>query len=388
MSAKKTKGFFSNIREEDGVLHFHITGLDISLINGMRRTIMNTVPTVGFRSEPYEKSTIVIEKNTSIFNNEVVSHRIAMVPIFMPSDVTPETFPLDRYEFHLDVTNSTKVPLDITTKDFQIWDKTTAGYIRDTKAFLPPDPITGDYILLFTLNPKANTYAEFESIKVKATVVLGNGKENSHFNPVSQVAYTFTVDPRMAEAGFEEYKSQAEKKKKSELTGEEVDALRKRFDSLDKARFYKKNEEGDPTDYDFTVETLGTISARTVVEKGWDYMARVVQAALERLEKGDDSVTIVNTTKAMIGFDILFDGEEHTLGNLIQFAFLRNPSFSYAGYYIPHPLKKSMTVSAAFVNKDDNTFENMKKVLSDTMANIVREIRYVANEWKDFIKVT
>jgi DNA-directed RNA polymerase subunit L len=348
---------------------------------------MNTVPTIGFRSEPYEKSTITIEKNTSIFNNEVVAHRIAMVPIFVPPDFTHETFPLDRYEFHLDVTNDTKVPIDVTTKDFKIWDKTIAGYITDTKTFLPPDPITSDYILLFSLNPKANTYAEFESIKVKAELVLGNGKENSHFNPTSQVAYTFTVDEKLAAAGFEDLKTQAAKKKGAELTEADIESLKKKFDSLDKARFYKKNEEGDPTDYDFSVETLGTISARSAVQKGWDYMARVVQAALERLEKGDDSITIINTTKAMIGFDILFDGEEHTLGNILQFAFLRNPSINYAGYFIPHPLKKSMTVSVSFVNKDDNSFENVKKVLSDTLANIVREIRYVADEWRDFTKV-
>ena len=47
-------------------------GLNVSIVNGIRRTLLSTIPTVGFRTE-IDDSNIIIEKNTTSLHNEFSS---------------------------------------------------------------------------------------------------------------------------------------------------------------------------------------------------------------------------------------------------------------------------------------------------------------------------
>ena len=66
-----------------------------TLANVLRREILVSVPTVGFRTEPVEKTQVVIDTNTTPLMNEMLAHRIGMIPI----RADPDMFDPDRYEF-------------------------------------------------------------------------------------------------------------------------------------------------------------------------------------------------------------------------------------------------------------------------------------------------
>ena len=62
-------------------------GLNKSIVNSLRRTLLSSIPSVGFRTE-MKKCDIKIVKNTSPLHNEYILHRIAMIPLY----INPESY--------------------------------------------------------------------------------------------------------------------------------------------------------------------------------------------------------------------------------------------------------------------------------------------------------
>ena len=54
-------------------------GLDVSIINALRRVIINNIPNAGFNNEV--SSDINIVDNNTVIHNEYLEHRISMIPI-------------------------------------------------------------------------------------------------------------------------------------------------------------------------------------------------------------------------------------------------------------------------------------------------------------------
>jgi hypothetical protein len=82
---------------------FDLIGVDTSIANALRRILLAEVPTMAIE-------TIYIQDNTSIVQDEVLSHRLGLVPIFADPDQF-EDFPagsdptdLNTIVFKLDVT--------------------------------------------------------------------------------------------------------------------------------------------------------------------------------------------------------------------------------------------------------------------------------------------
>ena len=80
-------------------------GLNKSIINSLRRVLLSSIPSVGFRTE-MENSDIKILKNTTPLHNEFISHRIGMIPLY----IDPKNYKKD-YLFKLKVESSSEVPL-------------------------------------------------------------------------------------------------------------------------------------------------------------------------------------------------------------------------------------------------------------------------------------
>lgn len=88
--------------DEESVV-FDLTGVDVSVANALRRILLAEVPTVAIE-------TVYIQENTSILQDEVLSHRLGLVPIKADprlfDDFTPEdeATDLNTLVFKLDVT--------------------------------------------------------------------------------------------------------------------------------------------------------------------------------------------------------------------------------------------------------------------------------------------
>jgi len=151
-----------SVSEDGDVLKFTLSGVNVSIANSIRRTILSDIPCVVFKTSPNEENTANIILNTSRFNNEIIKQRLSCIPIHI-SDLQ---MPLKNYLMEVNVENLTDTMLYVTTKDFKIKNLTTGDYLseKDTQAIFPPSDQTGYYIDFLRLRPKISNEIPGESI--------------------------------------------------------------------------------------------------------------------------------------------------------------------------------------------------------------------------------
>ena len=72
------------LRDVVDAFGFTLSGVNVSLANAVRRTILSDVPLVVFRTTPNEKNKCNIITNTSRLNNEIIKQRLSCIPICNP----------------------------------------------------------------------------------------------------------------------------------------------------------------------------------------------------------------------------------------------------------------------------------------------------------------
>ena len=74
----------TNYKKQGNIVTFNVSGVDVKLLNALRRTIISGVPTMAV-----EKVTFYY--NSSILNDEVLAHRLGLVPLH--TDIKTYTMP-------------------------------------------------------------------------------------------------------------------------------------------------------------------------------------------------------------------------------------------------------------------------------------------------------
>ena len=116
-----------HLKEEDDILTFTISEVDVSYVNAIRRTILSDIPIVCFKTSPYEKNKSTIFTNTTRLNNEIIKQRLSCIPIC----IKDLEIPFKNYLLEIDVENKTDTAIYVTTKDFKIKNITTDTYLED-----------------------------------------------------------------------------------------------------------------------------------------------------------------------------------------------------------------------------------------------------------------
>jgi DNA-directed RNA polymerase subunit L len=389
---------------------FTLQNVHYSLANGVRRAMIAKVPTIGFKSEPDKYSTIKIERNDTYYlNNQIISHRLAMIPINIPN---PDTFDTEDYVFQLDVTNDTNGMLLVTTEHIKVKRISSNSYLseKETRAMFPVDPNTGHFIPIAKLEPKyyadvhhspevaASLAATLKlpvsepiTLRLSAKAVKGNGNDNGHFSPVTACAYGNTVDDEKAKSGLVDFiTAQNEYTAKNSLTAYPEDTLIRRFNINEVQRHYKTDEYGDPSSFDFTVESVGVIPPLICLERGFRWLIEAVQQLIGNLESGNEKIITVTPIATMgNGFSILVEGEDDTLGNLIQSHMVRQ----YADYSLPvterrlesctyhktHPLERRIMFTVKPLDASSPE-ECISTVFIPGLKDIMKNITNIVNE--------
>jgi DNA-directed RNA polymerase subunit L len=334
---------------------FRLSPSNSSVANTLRRQILVGIPTVAFRTEPYEQSGIQVETNTTPLVNEMLCHRIGMIPIA----ADPDTFNPDRYEFHISKENTTKQMIDIHASDFVVIernpeDPTDEGRQIPTEQFFPPDPITGDTCLITRLRPQWNPIATHEKLVLKAKASISTGTENIRWSPVSQCSFENTrdEDPDRQAAMFEKWVSVSKKiPDLSAIATEQVEELRREYNTMEVQRCFRLSETGEPDDFTFYIESVGVLSPKRIVADGIKSIIRMLEKYQDLDGELPENVSISHGDTRFPSVDILFRNEGHTLGNLLQHYLVEqhiegveDPTITYAGYKVPHPLKAEMVI--------------------------------------------
>jgi DNA-directed RNA polymerase subunit L len=397
--------------EDQIVGKFTLQGTSTTIANTLRRCILVDTRSVGFRADLTNATDpgVVIRKNTSVIFNEMLAHRLTLVPLAVRR---LDDFDPSRYQCVLSVRNEQKGPiadaeiLHVTAADFRVHEKQEDGTFADVglpaaSAMFPPDPITGQTSLLVSLRPQWNPEQPPEEIDLTAFPVIGRGRDHIGFSPVSQCSFENTPDndPVRQDQFFKDWLLSFKKIEDStSVTPDVLEAHRREWSTMAIQRCFLVDEQGEPNSFGFTVESVGIRPVKDIVAEGIQSVIDLVgpYADTER-SLSDLGITTQPPDSRMNGLDLLFDGQEHTLGNLLQTLITDiyindgapDSPIEFAGYKIRHPLHRVMTLRLGFRPGFAGDMATVAKEIVTTAAEKARAIfEELGRSWASVTGVT
>ncbi len=172
---------------EDTIV-FDLVNVDVSIANALRRIFIAEVPTVAIE-------TVFIEDNTSIIQDEVLSHRLGLIPL----KVDPSK--LEEYIRGAEETNMDTLVINLNIEcpphsNSSSGERTNRVYSShltwnpmDEQEKLFPDGVfpVHDDILIAELSPG-------QSIRLSCFAHRGIGKDHAKFSPVATASYKLLTE--------------------------------------------------------------------------------------------------------------------------------------------------------------------------------------------------
>lgn len=424
---KKFTPKISNVQVINKELTFTISGdnnygFDKSLINAIRRILLTEIPTVGFKLyDNGENNDINMIINNSSLHNEMLLHRISLVPLY----INPENF-MKNYLFECKVIHDTAEPFKfITTDDINIYPLNSSlserleKYNDESKEMTKED----EKLLLDQLNvlsidnydlkkplsqkDKEDIFRPFEFRGVKnhclitelkttntenihqelhfyGSPSIGYGYEDAKFQAVSQSTYSFTINKDLVESVLDE------KIKVEEIDKNDIETYRNKFLLSESERYFYRDNYGEPNCYNFSLksnhyydeEILFMKSIKILLEKCENFKLQLI----EFLKENDSNISFIKRKEYVYLFEVL--NESHTLGNLVQSHIVRRcinnttivNNFSYKK---PHPLEDkiyfilSVNPKNKFIQKNDELVikQNIITFVMEAIDEIINDIR-------------
>lgn len=340
----------SNLKEEDNVLTFTISNIDVSYANALRRTIISDIPIVVFKTSPYEENKANIIINTSRLHNEIIKQRLSCIPIH----ITDLSNSIKNYQVEIDVENKTDTMLYVTTKDFKIKDLTTNQYLEESVVkkifppFIPPDCNGEHYIDFLRLRPKFSDEIPGERIKMTCALSIDTARNDSSFNVTGTCSYGCTLDTEKIEQQVEIRKQmwKDEGKNDSEISFEVAN-----WKLLGALRYIKQKS------FDFIIQTIGIYDNFEIITKACDILLQKFTKIKDDLDK--DEIKINNTVDTTMNncYDVILENEDYTIGNILnhevyQLFYTELDVLNYVGFKKFHPHDSDSILRMAF---NDNT---------------------------------
>jgi DNA-directed RNA polymerase alpha subunit len=364
-----------NSRHNDEMLLFTLSGVNVSLANAIRRTILSDIPLVVFRTSPYEQNKANIMTNTSRLNNEILKQRLSCIPIHI-KDI--EGFPLKNYQLEVNVENITDTTMYVTTKDFIINDLVTGKPINEARnrEIFPADDYTGYFIDFVRLRPKISDELPGEKIHLTCELSIGTAKEDGMFNSVSTCSYGFTVDSVAQEALLEKHKQTWKDEGKK---AEEVEFEATNWKLLDGMRITKKDS------FDFIIQTIGIYDNVELIHNACEILIDKLQYQDSLIEKDELSIEKSQNTMSN-SYDIILENEDYTIGKVLEYfmytKYYETKILTYCGFKKMHPHDSQSIIRVAYNDAIDiSTIKGNLKECIDEAIQVFSKVK------KEFLKL-
>ena len=362
------------IDTKDGSFGFTLSGVNVSLANALRRTILSEIPIIVFRTSPNEQNKCNIITNTSRLNNEIIKQRLSCIPIHI-KDISE--FPLKNYIMEVNVENNTDTTMYITSEQFTIRDVVTEKELPQDKVreIFPPDDTTGYFIDFVRLRPRISDEIPGEKLHLTAEFDIGNAKEDGMFNVVSTCSYGFTDDSAAQDAELvrkiQTWKDEGKNEKEIKFESEN-------WRLLDAKRIFKKDS------FDFAVQTIGIYSNNEILDSACKILISKFSEFNEVIEK--DELEIKNAENTMANcFDVILENEDYTIGKVLEYflytKFYETNMLTYCGFKKMHPHDNYSIIRVAYKESvEKSTVKGHFKECGDDAIEVYTKLR------KDFTK--
>jgi len=429
---KVFKPSISNVESVNGELRFILSGddeygFDKSLANALRRVLLTDIPTVGFVLNPDgENNDLTMTTNNSSLHNEMLAHRIALIPLYL----NPENY-MRNHLFECKVKHDSVEPFKfITSNDVEIYPLKSGfqerldHYYDDSYDMSPEDeriiveqlsetnPENYDlgkpfsqkekdkifrpykfrgntHYCMITELKSTNTEDTYQEIQFYGSPTVGYGHQDAKFQGVSQSTYSFEIDESLVTSVLKE-RLQVEGIEK-----DDKETYERKFRLAESERYFHRDTYGEPNRYNFAIKSNHYYDSETLFKKSVDLLIQQCEnLKLEFIELLKDNVSRVSVeqNKEYI-YHYEVEGESHTLGNLIQSHVMRRSVtdetlVNLCGYKKPHPLEDKIL----FIVSLDPTHklakgDEVSKVLGAT-GFILDQIDEIVNDLRMLMKVS
>lgn len=364
----------------DECLYFTLSGVNVSIANALRRTLLSDIPIAVFRTTPYEQNKANITYNTTRLNNEIIKQRLSCIPIHIKD---PKNVPLKNYLLEVNVENNTDATFYVTTKDFVIKDLTTNKPLSEKiirEIFPPFNSAKGDYYIDFVrLRPKLSDDLPGEKINLTCEFGIGTAKENGMFNVVSTCSYGFTQDETEVDTVLAKLIQgwKAEGKKE-----EEIDFDSKNWKLLDAKRITKSDS------FDFVIQSIGIYTNDELLAIACDILEKRHDELLDIIEK-DELVIIQSQNTMSNSFDIILVNEDYTMGKVLECMlyskYYENLNLlTFCGFKKMHPHDNDSIIRVAYAEPVDKTI--IKGHLIECLNESKQVFKKMGKEFLKFVK--
>ena len=390
-------------KSSKGLLEFEIKSdvkkpLEKSMVNGIRRTILNDIPTVGIPQDQ-----IHIEKNETALHNEFMKHRISLIPLYL----NPLEYKFD-YLFVLDVENKTDNVRVITTDDLKIYplksdivnkdgefnksnyDTSSQISEKDKKNILKPYEIEGitSYIIITELKNKTSI-DEYQSLKLWFYPRIGTAKENALFNNISQCSYSYKEDPDLLK------KAMVQDIEIHKIEGQtNIKKFEKEFTNSYRQRYFHRNLLNEPFWYIFSIKSNHYFKSKQIFKNSLDIL-------IDKLNRCSDNLKLITVDPSKSRYSVnikenralhfMLNDENDTIGNILQTNIVDKINDSslitFCGYKKIHPLEEiiQLVIYHTLIDEMDDTSIISKVVFSlsdiiDGIVNIFQSLIDKTNE--------
>jgi len=361
----------------DDSFGFTLSGVNVSLANALRRTVLSDIPLLVFRTTPNEQNKCNILENTSRLNNEIIKQRLSCIPIHI-KDISE--FPLKNYIMEVNVENTTDTIMFVTTENFNIKDVVSGKSLPKDKIkeIFPPDDTTGYFIDFVRLRPRISEELPGEKIHLTCEFDIGDAKEDGMFNVVSTCSYGFSGNIAAQDA---ELARKIQTWKDEGKTEKEIDFESKNWKLLDAKRIFKKDS------FDFIIQTIGIYSNNEIVDLACRILINKLTELNAIIEK--DELEIKNSDNTMSNcFDIILENEDYTIGKILEYflytKFYETNILTYCGFKKMHPHDSYSIIRIAY--KEPVEKSTIKGHLNECIDNSIQVYTKLKKDFTQFVK--
>jgi DNA-directed RNA polymerase subunit L len=313
------------ILPSDNGIRFRLSGVDKSIANALRRTLIGNIPILVMKPKD-----CIITENKTKFTNEIIAARLSAIPI-CDKDIK------NQYTISISSKNVTRDTTYVTSHDFVVKHQ---GKPISTEKLFPKHPYTQRYIRFLRL--KSNMGSP-EEIHMECPTSIGTGNECGMYNSVGTCSYEYTHDIDAANEA------------KSSVTTDKED-----WAVLDAKRLYVVKDS-----FDFVLDTIGIhtnkevlLLASIVLREQFDYckMSLDISPSTSTIP---DCFDVKMTGSYHHGTNFIKMKGDYSIGKILEYLlFTQVEDITFITFFKLHPHDEFGVLRIAF---NDATPESVKQ---------------------------